>query len=92
MFAISITPHFERELKRISKQNKKIDELYEESLEILESNPLNVSRLYKIKKLKDVMYGNGQWRIKIGEYRIRYDVIGSVAILYKIGDRKDVYK
>ncbi len=34
----------------------------------------------------------GQWRIRVGDYRIRYDVVGSDIILHRIRHRKEIYR
>ena len=34
----------------------------------------------------------GQWRIRIGEYRVRYDVVGNDIVLHRIRHRKDIYR
>jgi mRNA interferase RelE/StbE len=43
------------------------------------------------KKLED---GDGKMRVRVGEYRIIYEVHGDVllVLVLKIGDRKDVYR
>lgn len=43
-----------------------------------------------IKKLKGS--GDGQWRLRVGSYRIRYDVIGRDDVLYRVRHRRDVYR
>ncbi len=60
-----------------------------EALSLLALNPY--SELLKIKKLKgaDALY-----RVRIGEYRLVYEVKNSVltVLVIKIGHRKDVYR
>jgi len=34
----------------------------------------------------------GHWRIRIGDYRIRYDIEGNKVILLRILHRKDIYR
>ena len=34
----------------------------------------------------------GQWRIRIGDYRFRYDIVGSDVVLHRICHRKDIYR
>ena len=40
---------------------------------------------------RDVPSGEGQYRIRIGDYRIRYDIIGTEVILYSFKHRKAAY-
>ena len=35
---------------------------------------------------------SGQWRIRVGDYRLRYDVVGSDVILHRFLHRKDIYR
>jgi mRNA-degrading endonuclease RelE of RelBE toxin-antitoxin system len=58
---------------------------------ILSRDPYNRSRQYNIKKLKDVPAGKGQFRIRTGRYRLRYDIAGNDVILYSFRHRKDAY-
>ena len=41
-------------------------------------------------KLKDAALG--EWRFRIGDYRIFFDIQNDKIIVLKIGHRKDVYK
>ena len=34
----------------------------------------------------------GRWRYRVGDYRIRYDIEGSIVRLHVVRHRKDVYK
>ncbi len=34
----------------------------------------------------------GRWRLRVGDYRIRYDIIGSDVVLHRIRHRKEVYR
>jgi mRNA-degrading endonuclease RelE of RelBE toxin-antitoxin system len=34
----------------------------------------------------------GQWRVRVADYRIRYDIKGSEVLLYRVRDRKDIYR
>ncbi len=40
--------------------------------------------------LKDTRFGN--WRFRIGDYRVLFDVEGNKIIVLKLGHRKDIYK
>lgn len=34
----------------------------------------------------------GRWRVRIGDYRIRYDVIGNDVVLHCVRHRKEIYR
>lgn len=42
------------------------------------------------KKLKNV--NDGIWRIRIGDYRIRFDITGRDIILYRVRHRREIYR
>ena len=83
---------FKRDLRLLTQKNEALLEDTKHALSILETDPLNLSRQYQITKLKGLKAGQGQWRIRVGGYRIRYDVIGQDVLLHSFKDRKDVYK
>jgi len=53
--------------------------------ERLTQNPIGVGKPLT-GKLK------GLWRLRVGDWRIIYEIAGSKVIIYTIGNRKDVYK
>jgi len=56
----------------------------ERTIDKLAQNPYQGIKLTSIKI--------GQWRIRIGDYRIRYDIEGNRVILLRILHRKDIYR
>ena len=90
-FRLVATPPFERSLKRLARKNLQITSMVEQMLVVLQEDPLNLSRKHNIKKLTNVDEGSGQWRIRSGVYRLRYDVIGHAVALYSINHRKEAY-
>ena len=42
------------------------------------------------KKLENVAYG--KFRIRVGDYRIRYDLERKMIVLHSVKHRKDIYK
>ena len=91
-FNISYSTAFRRDAKKLRKKDKKITEIIETASKILQNDPFNGEQLKNIKKLVDVEKGDGQWRIRFGDYRIRYDVIGKDVALHSIKNRKDIYR
>jgi mRNA-degrading endonuclease RelE of RelBE toxin-antitoxin system len=65
--------------------------MFEELLYALRADPQNRSGRHKIKKLIDVKRGDGQWRIRSGVYRLRYDIDGQIVTLHSISHRRDAY-
>jgi mRNA interferase RelE/StbE len=75
------TKTFLKDLKKVDpKLKKKISKL----LDSLQENPFQGKKLTAIEI--------GKWRLRIGDYRIRYDVEENLIILYTIRHRKDIYK
>lgn len=78
-------------MRKLSRRNPQLVDLVERLVAILKEDPANVSRQHKIRKLEGVKQGEGQWRIRWGDYRLRYDIIGNDVLLYSFRDRKDAY-
>jgi mRNA-degrading endonuclease RelE of RelBE toxin-antitoxin system len=90
-FRVLSTPPFERDLRKLSQGWPSVVEAVTELQAILRRDPHNRSGQHKIKKLADYKAGDGQWRIRWKEYRLRYDIVGSDVILYSFRHRKDAY-
>ena len=56
----------------------------EKVIDKLAKNPYQGIKLSSIKI--------GQWRIRIGDYRIRYDIEGNKVILLRVRHRKNIYR
>jgi mRNA-degrading endonuclease RelE of RelBE toxin-antitoxin system len=63
----------------------------EELLRILRQDPHNRTGQHNIKKLTGLKPGEGQWRIRWREYRLRYDIFGSEVVLHSFRHRKEAY-
>ena len=90
-FRTRSSPSFERDIRILTKRNPNLLLKVEEAAAILSVDPYNTTRRYHIKKLNAVRPGEGQWRIRIGDYRIRYDVFGGDVVLYSFRHRKEAY-
>ena len=55
-----------------------------EALEKLRETP------HQARKLAGVDIG--RWRIRIGDYRVRYDIERNVVLLYRVRKREDIYR
>jgi mRNA-degrading endonuclease RelE of RelBE toxin-antitoxin system len=91
-YRILVTSFFEKDLKRQGKKDQKIFKEIEKLKEILEADPCNLSKRFDIKKLKGIKPGQGQFRIRIRQYRLRYDIFGQDVVLYSFRHRKDIYE
>ncbi len=97
-----MTPHFSarpsarfgRLARALTDQHpQEFPQRYAEAIEILKTDPTNRTGRYRIKKLKGVAAGEGQWRLALGRFRFRYDVAGSVVELLYCGlRREDAYR
>jgi mRNA-degrading endonuclease RelE of RelBE toxin-antitoxin system len=90
-FRITSTPAFERSARKLIRKTPRVEDAIEELSTVIEEDPLNLSRRHNIKKLTNVEAGDGQWRIRSGVYRLRYDVEGDTVTLHSINHRKDAY-
>ncbi|PYV40050.1 MAG: hypothetical protein DMG06_21460 [Acidobacteria bacterium] len=55
----------------------------------LQSDPYNRSRRHAIKKLEGVKPGEGQYRLRLGRWRFRYDIFGQEVVLHYCGLRRE---
>ena len=88
-FTVRTTASFDRLARTLRKQHKEFTTQYEKALAILGSDPVNRSRVHSIKKLANVSIGAGQYRLRLGRWRFRYDIEGKEVILYYCGLRRE---
>jgi addiction module RelE/StbE family toxin len=91
LFHVLATPHFERDAKRLAKKNSKLVDQLEELFVALRADPCNQTGRHDVKKLEGLKQGEGQWRIRISNYRLRYDIVDRDVVLYSIRHRKEAY-
>ncbi|MFH0802143.1 MAG: type II toxin-antitoxin system RelE/ParE family toxin [bacterium] len=91
LFQTLTTPGFEREIKRLARKDPGALERIEDLVTILKNDPYNLSRAYDIRKLTAIKVGEGQFRIRSGDFRLRYDIVGKDVVLYSARDRKEAY-
>ena len=84
-FTVKLTPSFVRDLESLPASAQKN---ILEAVKRLGTKPLGPPPA--IKKLKGK--GDGQWRLRVGVYRVRYDVVHQDVVLYRVRDRKDIYR
>ena len=72
---------FRRDLRKIDTDAR---ERILNSLDHLRENPLIGKKLSAVKI--------GKWRIRIGDYRVRYDIEGNSIFLYRVRHRRESYR
>jgi len=90
-FRVVTTPAFEREFRKLSQGNTRLLDDLEELIAVLSEDPHSRTGRHPIKKLAGLKPGEGQWRIRWREYRLRYDIFGSEVVLHSFRHRKEAY-
>ena len=91
-YRILVTSFFAKDLRRQGKKDRRISGEIEKLNQILGADPYNLSRRFDIKKLKGIKSGEGRFRIRTKNYRLRYDIFGQDVVLYSFRHRKDIYE
>jgi mRNA-degrading endonuclease RelE of RelBE toxin-antitoxin system len=90
-FTVFTTPGYERDFRAISRGRPAVAEAMEDLLAALRRDPYNRNGQHQIKKLTGCKAGEGPWRIRWKEYRLRYDIFGEDVVLYSFRHRKEAY-
>ena len=88
-FSVLTTAHFDRLMKKLAPKHPELVKRFEEAVRILSSDPYNKSGKYAIKKLEGVAAGEGQYRLRSGRCRFRYDIAGREVVLLYCGLRRE---
>jgi mRNA-degrading endonuclease RelE of RelBE toxin-antitoxin system len=88
LFVVQTSPHFERLFKKLRKQHSELPDLFRQAIEILEIDPYNRTRQHPIKKLTGPQ-SDGQWRLRLGRFRFRYDITGQTVELKSCNLRRE---
>jgi mRNA-degrading endonuclease RelE of RelBE toxin-antitoxin system len=93
LFAVYVTARFEREYRRLLKGHPELADDYADVVTVLSTDPNNRTRRHPIRKLEQVNAGDGQYRIRSGRFRFRYDIIGASVYLMACSlRREDTYR
>lgn len=84
-FTVKLTSSFLKDLEDLPRKEQ---ERVLAALKRLEAEPFGPPP--HVKKLKS--QGIGQWRLRVGFYRVRYDVIRQEVILYRVRHRREIYR
>ncbi len=91
--SVRTVPAFERFARRLADQHPEFTRLLAQAIEILEADPHSAGRVHSILKLKGVAAGEGQYRLRLGRFRFRYDIAGREVVLIYCGlRREDTYR
>ncbi len=88
-FTVSALPSFARALEALAKRHPELADLYSYALSVLQADPYNVSRTHPIKKLRAVPVGEGQYRLRLRRFRIRYDIVEREVVLLDVSLRRE---
>ena len=94
-YSLLVTSGFERIARRLSKRDSEFAAARNRVRRILERDPSNHTQRHNLRKLKDVSHGSGQYRLRVGQFRFRYDIYPreKEVVLTFCGRRgKDTYK
>ncbi len=80
-YHLVISNRFRRDLRRL---DATMHRRVLEALDQLQEDP------YRDLQLTNVQIG--QWRIRVGDYRIRYDIEGERVLLYRVRHRREIYR
>jgi mRNA-degrading endonuclease RelE of RelBE toxin-antitoxin system len=90
-FHIHVSSRFHREAQKLLRQHPELTDALEGVREVLRVDPTNHSGEHDITKLTGVAQGEGQWRIRVGHYRLRYDITSRDVVLYSFRHRREAY-
>ncbi|MGH6918179.1 MAG: hypothetical protein ACREJ0_10800 [Geminicoccaceae bacterium] len=88
-FRVRSTARFDRLVKTRSKRHREFTQILADALAVLEEDPLNRTRTHQVKKLANVKTGEGQYRLRLGRWRFRYDVADAEVTLRYCGLRRE---
>ena len=73
-FSVVTTSLFDRLFTKLTHRHPELREILETVIAILKTDPHNVARSHAIKKLRGEKPGEGQYRVRVGQWRFRYDI------------------
>lgn len=91
-YRVIVLPAFEREVRRLRQRFPRVYASLLQAVELLEADPFGREGRAKIRKLVDVPAGEGQFRLRLGDWRLRYDVVGDEVVLHSMRPRRESYR
>jgi mRNA interferase RelE/StbE len=80
-YALVISNRFRRDMRRLDTPTHR---RVLAALESLQENPYQGARLTNV--------AIGAWRMRVGDYRIRYDIEENHVLLYRVRHRREIYR
>jgi len=91
-YRVIVLPGLEREARQLRKRFPRVYADLLRAIDLLEADSLNLEGHVNIRKLVGVPAGEGQFRLRLGDYRLRYDVICDEVVLHSIRPRRESYR
>jgi len=88
-FTVRTNSRYDRLAKTLQRQHPKFVTHHRSAVQVLAGDPYNRSRFHHIKKLEGVPQGDGQYRLALGRWRFRYDILGTAVLLSYCGLRRE---
>jgi hypothetical protein len=88
-FTVRMTPRYQRLSNKLQKGHRDFEAIEKSAAAILSADPYNRARRHHIKKLEGVSSGDGQYRLSLGRWRFRYDIVGWTVPLHYCGLRRE---
>jgi len=80
-FAVHATSRYERMSTKLLKGHRDFEATEKSAVAILAADPHNRTRQHHIKKLESIPEDEGRYRLSLGRWRFRYDIMGQVVLL-----------
>jgi mRNA-degrading endonuclease RelE of RelBE toxin-antitoxin system len=92
-YKLEVTAKCRRLIEDLQSASFEFADYYQEALVFFQTDPYNRSRIHNVKKLINVPKESGEFRLRIGRWRFRYDIEAKKVILYYCGlRREDTYR
>jgi mRNA-degrading endonuclease RelE of RelBE toxin-antitoxin system len=88
-FFVRTTSHFDRTFRKLAKKHRELVGAFATILQILKSDPYNLTRSHSIKKLEGIKPGDAEYRIRVGRWRFRYDIVDRIVYLKACSLRRE---
>lgn len=88
-FTVRTNSRYDRLAKMLQRRHPEFVTHHRSAAQVLAADPYNRSRLHHIKKLEGVAQGEGQYRLALGRWRFRYDILGAAVLLSYCGLRRE---
>ena len=93
LFSVETTAAFMRWFSKLARKHAELPGLLADAEAILAADPYNRTCAHNIKKLTAIPRGEGQYRLRIGRWRFRYDIYNQVVLLVDCSlRREDTYR